>query len=160
GFAFDAVLFGGNFSGLVACFDPYSKTVEAIVTTNATQISAGEDRDFMPMIAYVDKSNHAYEWRLGTTAGTGYTESLRVGYDQVSAGRNGVVALLAVSWIGTAAYNHYDDPYASFGGAFTTAGTTKWLDGGIGVWIGEVSAGTDPAGKAMTDVLFVGTGQV
>jgi hypothetical protein len=156
---FDAVLYGGG-GGLVGYIDPVSATVKAFVAFGATQISAGTDRDTLPMIAYVDNQHNAYEWRLGTTTGSGYTESLGVGYNQVSAGRNGVVALLGVSWLGTAAYNHYDDPYASVGGAFTTAGTTKWLDGGFGVWITEVSAGTDAKGMAMTDVLFSGTGQV
>jgi hypothetical protein len=159
GAGFDAVLYGSGPSGLAEYFDPYSKLVKEVVAFNATQISAGADRDSLPMIAYMDKSNNAYEWRLGTTAGAGYTESLGTA-NQVSAGQNGVVALLEVTWIGSFAENHYDDAYASYGGAFTTTGTMKWLDGGLNVWIAEVSAGTDSLGMAKTDVLFSGTGQV
>ncbi len=162
GYAFDAVLGGGKSSGVVMDLNPYSGTWKAFVTSTAVWISAGEDRDFLPMIAYVDKTNHAYEWRLGTTNGSGYTESLGGGVYQVSAGQNGVVALLTFGLgpvgqlSGGWAYNHYDDAYVSYGGAFTTPGTWKFLAADAVA----VSAGTDVVGKAMTEVLFSGTGQV
>jgi hypothetical protein len=157
GYGFDAILYSGGWltSGLVSYFDPYSATSKAVIATNARQISAGEDRDSLPMIAYVDTTNIAHEWRLGNTAGAGYTESLGWAY-QASAGQNGVVALLTPSLVGSNwAWNHYDDPYVPGGGAFTTAGTMKFLAASAYA----VSAGTDASGKAMTDVLF-SAGQV
>jgi hypothetical protein len=156
GSGFDAILYKDGSVDYVDRTSIFS--LVDVIATNVASISAGEDRDALPMIAYVDKTRNAYEWRLG--AGTGYTELLGAGYDQASAGQNGVVALLSISWIGTFAENHYDDPYASYGGAFTTPGTMKWLDGGLNVWIAAVSAGTDAKGMAMTDVLFSGTGRV
>jgi hypothetical protein len=150
GYAFDAILYDAWYQPAwqhPLCYtDPYAAKTIAVVSSNVVSMSAGEDRDFLPMIAYVNDSGNAYEWRLGTTAGTGYTESLGSSVAQVSAGQNGVVALLSVA--GTAT-NHYDDAYVSFGGAFTSPGTSKFLAADAV----EVSAGTDRAGWAMTDVL-------
>src|SRR5262249_45355991 len=49
---------------------------------------------------------------------------------------------------------HYDAAYLPMHGAFTGPGTTK----GLAMGAAAISAGTDLAGKAMTDVLF-GSGQ-
>jgi hypothetical protein len=157
GVGFDAVLYK---TGWLADVNPSTATTKAWVKKgNVASASAGLDRDGLPMIAYVDTTTHAYEWRLGKLPGVSWTESLGAGILQVSAGRNGVVAELTVPafysqkyhLLVNVAFNHYDAAYAALGGAFTTPGTTKTLAIDL---ITAVSAGTDCKGNAMTDALF------
>ncbi len=87
GYDFDAVLYGsGWFKDCAFCKNPYTTQFIGFVASNVASISAGEDRDFLPLIAYVDNTFNAFEWRLGNTSWVGYTESLGANVSQVSAG--------------------------------------------------------------------------
>jgi hypothetical protein len=131
-----AVLFQG---GDLFLYSANGNTWQALANLTVSA-SIGTDLNGGPMVAMVLANGYAFEWRAA-----GSYEFLAGGVVQVSAGANGVTAILGANGY---VYNHYDTAYTATG-AYSTVGA--WLllvNGGVA----SISAGTDVYGSAATDI--------